>query len=99
MVISSMRVSDDGEILCWRNMLRRWKEQILNYFDNRTTNAFTEGVHTKIKKIKRVSYGFRNVDVYVRKVALSLIPITLLPLSSHFLLLSLTWVDGRNLFL
>ncbi|MEA3421947.1 MAG: ISL3 family transposase [Acidobacteriota bacterium] len=86
MVIMSMRVSDDGEILCWRNMLRRWKDHILNYFDNRTTNAFTEGVHTKIKKIKRVSYGFRNVDVYVRKVALSFIPITLLPLTSHFLL-------------
>ena len=86
MVIMSMRVSDDGEILCWRNMLRRWKDHILNYFDNRTTNAFTEGVHTKIKKIKRVRYGFRNVDVYVRKVVLSFIPITLLPLSSHFLL-------------
>jgi transposase len=86
MLISSMRVSEDGEILCFRNTLMRWKEYILNYFDNRTTNAFTEGVHTKIKKIKRVSYGFRNVDVYVRKVALSFIPITLLPLSSHFLL-------------
>lgn len=85
MPIASMRVSDDGEILCFRNMLRRWKEPILNYFDNRTTNAFTEGVHTKIKKIKRVSYGFRNVDVYVRKIVLSFIPITLLPLSSHFL--------------
>ncbi len=86
MVIASMGVSDDGEILCWRNMLRRWKDQILDYFDNRTTYAFTEGIHTKIKKIKRVSYGFRNVDVYVRKIALSFIPITLVPLSSHFLL-------------
>lgn len=86
MVIASMKVSDVGEMLCWRNMLRRWKEPILNYFDNRTTNAFTEGVHTKIKKIKRVSYGFRNVDVYVRKVVLSFIQTTLLPLSSHSLL-------------
>lgn len=86
MLIAAMRVSDDGEILCWRNMLRRWKEMILNYFDNRTTNAYTEGVQTKIKKIKRISYGFRNVEVYVRKVVLSFIPIALLPLSSHFLL-------------
>ena len=85
MLIASMRVSDDGAILSWRNMLRRWKKQILNHFDNRTTNAYTEGVQTKIKKIKRVSYGFRNVEVYVRKVALSFIPITLLPISSHFL--------------
>ena len=84
-VIAAMRVSDDGEILCWRNMLRRWKEYILNYFDNRTTNAYTEGVQTKIKKIKRVSYGFRNVEVYVRKIVLSFVPIALLPISSHFL--------------
>jgi len=86
MVISAMRVSNDGEIFCWRNKLRRWKEMILNYFDNRTINAYTEGVQTKIKKIKRVSYGFRNEDVYVRKVVLSFIPIFLLPLSSHFFL-------------
>jgi len=86
MVIAAMRVSDDGEILCWRNMLRRWKDRILNYFDNRTTNAYTEGVQTKIKKIKRVSYGFRNIEVYVRKIVLSFIPIAFLPISSHFLL-------------
>jgi len=85
-VIAAMRVSEDGEILCWRNMLRRWKEYILNYFDNRTTNAYTEGVQTKIKKIKRVSYGFRKVEVYVRKIVLFFVPIALLPISSHFLL-------------
>jgi len=85
MVIEAMRVSDDGEIICWSNMLRKWRDGILNYFDNRTTNAYTEGVQTKIKKIKRESYGFRNVEVYVRKVVLSFLPIIFLPLSSHFL--------------
>jgi len=44
------------------------QEPILNYFHERTTNGFTEGCHTKIKMLKGVSYGLRNVDVYWRKM-------------------------------
>lgn len=55
--------------------LFRWKENILNYFDNFQTNAFTEGVHTKIKMIKRISFGFRNIDNYIAKVTLAFIPL------------------------
>ena len=51
-----------------------WKENILSYFDNYSTNAFTEGVHTKIKMIKRVSFGFRNIDNYIAKVTLAFLP-------------------------
>lgn len=58
--------------------LSRWKENILNYFDNYSTNAFTEGVHTKIKMIKRVSFGFRNIDNYIAKVTLAFIPFLML---------------------
>jgi len=42
-------------------------EEILNYFDNKTTNAFTEGCHTKVKSLKRISFGLRNPQVYVEK--------------------------------
>jgi transposase len=55
--------------------LFRWKENILNYFDNFETNAFTEGVHTKIKMIKRISFGFRNINNYIAKVTLAFIPL------------------------
>lgn len=55
--------------------LVRWKENILNYFDNYSTNAFTEGVHTKIKMIKRISFGFRNIDNYIAKVTLAFLPL------------------------
>jgi transposase len=58
--------------------LFRWKENILNYFDNYSTNAFTEGVHTKIKMIKRISFGFRNIDNYIAKVTLAFIPFFIL---------------------
>jgi len=58
-----------------RGTLKRWKQPILNYFKNRTTNGFTEGCHTKIKMIKRVSYGFRNINNYIAKVTLAFLPL------------------------
>jgi transposase len=54
--------------------ISRLGEEILNYFDNKTTNAYTEGVHTKIKMLKRTSFGFRNIDVYIKKMMLAFIP-------------------------
>jgi transposase len=62
--------------------LRNWQVEILNYFiTKKITNAYTEGIHTKCKLIKRKSYGFKNVDTYVRKLLLGLIPlITILSL-------------------
>ena len=57
---------------------KQWEEQILNYFKNKTTNGFTEGCHTKIKMMKRVSFGFRNIDNYIAKMMLSFLPLSIL---------------------
>ena len=54
----------------WRT-LQWWREEILNYFDDRVTNAFAEGVTNNIKVLKRRSYGFRNPVRYRHKVLLS----------------------------
>jgi transposase len=40
-----------------RTTLTEHLKNILNYFDKRSTNAVTEGYHTKFKLIKRYSYG------------------------------------------
>ena len=77
-IISNMECSDDAAIYQWSKTLKYWRNYILNYFNKKTTNAFTEGTHTKIKMIKRMSYGFRNVGIYIRKMMLAFIPITLL---------------------
>ena len=61
--------------LIFRTM-KKWKEPILNYFDKRITNAFTEGCHTKIKLLKRISYGFRNRENYIAKMTLAFLPFT-----------------------
>ncbi len=52
LIILNLRSEDDGELIRWGNTLRRWRDPILNYFDNRTTNGFTEGCNTKIKMLK-----------------------------------------------
>jgi transposase len=42
--------------------LSNWREEILNYFDYRITNGFVEGKNNRIKTIKRMAYGYRNMD-------------------------------------
>ena len=73
-IIFNLKSSDDGELIRWGNSLKHWREPILNYFENRTTNGFTEGCNIKIKMLKRVSYGLRNVEVYWRKMLLGFVP-------------------------
>lgn len=62
------------------NTLKTLEEDILNYFDHKTTNAFTEGVHTKIKMLKRTSYGFRNTEIYIKKMTLAFLPFAVISL-------------------
>lgn len=60
----------------WAKTLERWYEGILNYFEYRVTNGYTEGMHTKFKLLKRLGYGFRNKDSYIRKMALACLPLS-----------------------
>jgi transposase len=73
-IIFNLKTADDAEMVRWGNTLKRWREPILNHFDNHTTNGFTEGCNTKIKMLKRISYGLRNVEVYWRKMLLGFVP-------------------------
>jgi transposase len=38
--------------------LKNWRQEILNYFDHRVTNAFTESVNNIIKSMQRVGRGY-----------------------------------------
>jgi len=82
-MLKRMRLSEYQSVKYWSKTLIRWQDEILAYFDNFTTNGYTEGVNTKLKTIKRLSYGFRNIDNYIRKAMLSFIPISLLV--AHYL--------------
>ena len=77
-IILNMESSDDAAIYQWSKTLKHWRNYILNYFDRKTTNAYTEGSHTKIKMIKRLSYGFKNINIYIRKMMIAFIPFAFL---------------------
>jgi transposase len=83
--VVAMEASADAAVLVWARTLRAWRRQILAYFDQRITNGYTEGCHTKIKLLKRLSYGFRNVAVYIRKMLLGFLPRSPETLAPHLL--------------
>lgn len=73
-IFTNAETSDIPELKQWARTLRAWRSELLAYFQNRISNGFTEGVHTKIKLLKRLSFGFRNLQVYVRKMLLAFLP-------------------------
>lgn len=73
-IIFDLLNSQEDDLKELGHTFKRWETKILNYFKCRITNGFTEGIHTKCKLIKRKSYGFRNVETYVRKLILGLLP-------------------------
>ena len=73
LIISTLESTDDGELISWGRTLSRWGEYILNYWNNKSTNGFMEGIHNKMKLIKRISFGFRNKQVFIQKIMLSVL--------------------------
>ena len=52
--------------------LRRWQQEVLNYWRYPLTNALVEGKHNRIKALKRRGYGYRNNRSFLLRI-LSLI--------------------------
>ena len=50
--------------------ITNWLDEIIAYFDNRTTSGVVEGINNKLKLIKRSSYGFRNFENYKNRCLL-----------------------------
>lgn len=59
-----MATSKLKHIIRLRKTLMKWRNEILNYFKFRLTNARTEGFNNVAKVIKRRSYGFRSFRNY-----------------------------------
>ncbi|MFC1972442.1 transposase [Chloroflexota bacterium] len=56
--IFNLKSADDAEMVRWGNTLKRWREPILNHFDNRTTNGFTEGCHIRVTIHRKVTQQY-----------------------------------------
>jgi transposase len=51
--------------------IRRWIEEILAYFEHRTTQGVVEGINQKIRLIQRKAYGLTNFESFRRRVLLN----------------------------
>src|SRR5690349_19907612 len=57
---------------CFLSLLDSWQDLIVNYFINRQTSGFVEGLNNKIKVLKRRCYGLRNVVRLFQRLTLDL---------------------------
>lgn len=46
----------------------RKRHFILNYFQRRITSAISEGINNKIKRLKRMAYGYKDVSYFLLKI-------------------------------
>ena len=85
-LISEMKRSEYVDLGLWAKTLTKYQPYILNYFDNHSTNAVTEGLHRKFKLIQRQAFGFRNPETYARRIMLGCISLSFIfaKLYPHF---------------
>lgn len=60
----TLALSKVKEFKTLRRTLMKWRNEILNYFENRITNARTEGFNRVAKLLQRRSCGLRNFENY-----------------------------------
>lgn len=61
----------NAEIEQFSNVIRTIKKYlygIINYFKHQLTNSASEGINTKINVIKRMAYGFRDIEYFKLKI-------------------------------
>ncbi len=51
-----------------KDMLNRHRDNLLNYFKNRVSNAVSEGLNSKIQTIKASARGFHKFESYRTRI-------------------------------
>lgn len=64
--------SDLDTFDCFIKTLRHHWQYIINYFEQRITSGFVEGLNNKIRTIKRRCYGIRKVSTLFQRIWLDL---------------------------
>lgn len=54
------------------NLLETWQDGITNYFEDRNTSGFVEGMNNKLKVIKRRCYGLLDVKRFFQHIQVDL---------------------------
>ena len=66
-LIETMKTSLLEPVQRLRRTLITWKSEILNYFENRWTNGFTEAINGVAKGLQKRARGYRNFVNYRSK--------------------------------
>lgn len=67
-ILEKAKQSIIPEIQSLYRTLKYWKDEILNYFLSRRTNAMTEGFNNKAKLVKRMAYGYKSFNNFRLRV-------------------------------
>lgn len=78
-IISYMKRSKEPLLRVWFKTILRWREEIINHFDNLSSTSMVEGFNNLSKLIKRISFGIKDLNVYRLKVFLGIVPLNVLP--------------------
>lgn len=62
--ILKAQITGNKYLLKFVKTLQRWWSEFLNYFLERITQAFIEGINNAIRTLIRCAYGFRNFDLF-----------------------------------
>ncbi len=62
--ICKVTATGDKRLLKFINTLRNWWDEFLNYFNDRVTQGFVEGINNAIRATIRRAFGFRNFDIF-----------------------------------
>ena len=63
-LLEQMKFSELPEIQKLRRTLKKWKNEILCYFENGYTNAFTEAMNNVGKLVQKRGYGYKSFANY-----------------------------------
>lgn len=66
--MEKVRTADLKALDTFLNTLDNWGQQILNYFNRRTSQGFVEGMNNRIKLIMRRGFGYRNFDRFSLRI-------------------------------
>lgn len=67
-LMDQLALSKLPELKTLRKTLMSWKDEILNYFENRITNARTEGYNNVCKQLQKRAYGYKSFSNYRLRV-------------------------------
>lgn len=66
--IEKIKNSENKDIAKFARTLKNWKQEILNYFQFRFTNAFTEASNNLAKLVQKQAYGYKSFENYRLRV-------------------------------